>query len=95
MVEIDIPESDNKPVFAFDKAVVRVGKTNQKLTNNEVRELIKKYTVADFDSQIIEEALSFQVSEEYIDTVKEKNITLKPLTKAAYLALSKKKYTFY
>jgi len=90
MVEIDIPQSDNKPVFAFDKAVVRVGKTNQKLTNNEVRELIKKYTIADFDTQVIDDNISFQISDEYLDAIKEKNISLKPLTKAIYLAFSKK-----
>ena len=43
VVEVDIPESDNKPVFAFDKAFVRVGRSNHKLSNSAVRTLIKKY----------------------------------------------------
>lgn len=28
IIEIEVSESDNKPVFAFDRAYVRVGKTN-------------------------------------------------------------------
>ena len=35
IVEIKIPKSDNKPVFAFERAYVRVGKTNQKLSQTE------------------------------------------------------------
>jgi len=30
-VEIEIPESDSKPVFAFDKAYIRTGKSNIKI----------------------------------------------------------------
>jgi ATP-dependent DNA helicase RecG len=51
IIEIEISESDNKPVFAFNQAYIRVGKTNQKITNSELRELIKRYTLADFDRQ--------------------------------------------
>src|SRR3989304_2754307 len=32
-VEIEIPESDYKPVFAFDKAYIRTGKSNIKISN--------------------------------------------------------------
>ncbi|MFH1429690.1 MAG: RNA-binding domain-containing protein, partial [Candidatus Margulisiibacteriota bacterium] len=49
IVEIEIPESDNKPVFAFDRAYIRVGKTNQKLSSSAVKALIKRYTIYDFD----------------------------------------------
>ena len=51
IVEIAIPESDNKPVFTFDKAFIRVGKSNIKLSSSELRKLIKKYTISDYDSQ--------------------------------------------
>jgi len=50
IVEIKIPESDNKPVFAFEKAYTRVGKTNQKLSQSEIKRLIRLYTLPDFDS---------------------------------------------
>jgi hypothetical protein len=46
IVELEIPESDNKPVFAFEKAYVRVGKTNQKLSATEIRDLVKRYTLS-------------------------------------------------
>jgi len=50
-VEIDIPESDNKPLFAFDKAYIRTGKSNLKISNTHLRELIKRYQNPDFDRQ--------------------------------------------
>jgi len=55
IVELEIPESDNKPVFAFEKAYVRVGKTNQKLSATEIRDQIKRYTLPDFDQRILDE----------------------------------------
>ena len=54
IVEIEVSESDNKPVFAFDRAYVRVGKTNQKMSQTEVRELIKRYALSDFDKMYLE-----------------------------------------
>ncbi len=51
-VEIEIPESDNKPVFAFDKAYIRTGKSNLKISNASLRELIKRYHTPDFDFQL-------------------------------------------
>lgn len=52
IVEIVVTESDTKPVFAFNQAYIRVGKTNQKLSNTELRELIKRYTLTDFDNHL-------------------------------------------
>ena len=51
IIEIEIAESDNKPVFAFNQAYLRVGKTNQKINNQELREIIKRYALIDFDNQ--------------------------------------------
>ena len=42
IVEIRVVSSDNKPVFAFERAYIRVGKTTQKLSTTEIRNLIKK-----------------------------------------------------
>ena len=55
IVEIQIPPSDYKPVFAFDRAYKRIGRTNQKLSNKAVRELIKRYNHPDFDIQPVRE----------------------------------------
>ncbi len=80
IVEITIPESDLKPVFAFEKAFVRIGKTNSKLSANELRELIKRYTIPDFDGQIYKKEFNekdFDI--ELINTVKEDYYHLKNL----------------
>ena len=61
IVEIEVSESDNKPVFAFERAYMRVGKTNQKMSQTEVRELIKRYTLPDFDEQPIDAKIAKQV----------------------------------
>lgn len=53
MIEIDVAESDVKPVFAFDRAYIRVGKTNQRLTNADVRALMVRYHLPDFDLQVL------------------------------------------
>lgn len=58
IVEILVTESDTKPVFAFNQAYIRVGKTNQKLSNSELRELIKRYTLTDFDNHVFPKKLS-------------------------------------
>jgi ATP-dependent DNA helicase RecG len=57
MVEVEVSESDNKPVFAFDRAYVRVGKTNQKMSQSAVKELIKRYALSDFDKMHLEKAI--------------------------------------
>jgi ATP-dependent DNA helicase RecG len=54
IIEIEVPASDNKPVFAFDRAYLRVGRTNQKINNSQLRELIKRYTLPDFDRRPFE-----------------------------------------
>ena len=51
ITEIEVKEAEIKPVFAFNKAFVRVGKSNQKLSNQAIRNLIKKYTLPDYDNQ--------------------------------------------
>jgi ATP-dependent DNA helicase RecG len=53
IVSIQVPESDQKPVFAFDRAYIRVGKTNIKLTASEVRQMIKTYTLPDYDEAVL------------------------------------------
>lgn len=53
IIEIEIAENDNKPVFAFEKAYVRVGKANQKLSTAAVRDLIKRYTLPVRDNRSI------------------------------------------
>jgi len=53
IVSIQVPESDQKPVVAFDRAYIRVGKTNIKLTASEVRQMVKAYTLPDYDEAVL------------------------------------------
>jgi len=57
IVEISIPKSDNKPVFAFGRAYIRVGKNTLQLSATEIRELAKKYQIQEYDKLQIETAI--------------------------------------
>jgi ATP-dependent DNA helicase RecG len=94
IVEISIPESDNKPVFAFDKAYIRVGRTNQKLSNQEVKELIKRYDLPDFDEHLIKLSGSFPMDYQLIESQQSQSILSKyysgqQISNAAYLCFTK------
>ena len=67
IIEVEIPASDNKPIFAFGLAYVRVGKTNQKLSQLEVKALIKRYDLPDFDKRYFDGAISeIEIDEQLI-----------------------------
>jgi len=57
IIVIEVSESEVKPVFYRDKAYIRVGRTNQKLSSTEIRTLITNHNnVTSWDEQILEEA---------------------------------------
>lgn len=73
IVELYIPPSDYKPVFAFGKAYTRVGKNTLQLSVAEVRELVKNYSLPDFDRQMLELGLSdFDYDERLIRRINER-----------------------
>lgn len=87
-------QSDNKPVFAFDRAYTRVGKTTQKLSNSELCNLIKKYELPDIDEQ----ALDGKVKETDIDKElfdKFADNTFKNITNAEYWCFVRKNELFH
>jgi ATP-dependent DNA helicase RecG len=88
IVEIDIPESDNKPVFAFNKPYIRVGKSNQKISTAEVKKLIKKYTFTDFDRELFSGNI-VGFDEKLTQLVLKKKIIKNKLTNAQYLCFFK------
>lgn len=51
IVEITIPKSDYKPVFAFGKAYSRVGRSTVQLSAAEIREMSRANILPDFDRQ--------------------------------------------
>lgn len=110
IVEISIHESDQKPVFAFGKAYVRVGRTSIKLTSAEIREMASKYKQTDFDSQISSESIGeLEISQNVLDVVHSKIsnfnaikfIQRQKLTRgdllnnAAYLCFTRKNTEYY
>lgn len=91
IVEIAIAQSDYKPVFAFEKAWVRIGKSNIKLSANELRELMRRYSFQDFDSQL---SKSKTIASEFDNDIYKKFTSLaykfpKDLTIAEYLSFIK------
>lgn len=66
IVEITVAQSDYKPIFAFEKAWIRIGKSNIKLSANELRELIRRYSYQEFDSQISKSKTTASEFDSYI-----------------------------
>ncbi|AIS31117.1 AlbA family DNA-binding domain-containing protein [Methanobacterium formicicum] len=57
IISIEVSESTSKPVFYRDKAYIRVGRTNQKLSSTEIRNLITtEHRVTSWDEQVVTEA---------------------------------------
>ena len=62
-VEIFVEEADTKPVFAFDRPYVRVGKTTQKLSATALREMVLRHGPGRFDENTVQLSRhEFQVS---------------------------------
>ena len=110
IAEISIQESDQKPVFAFGKAFIRVGRTSVKLSSAEIRDLASKYKQIDFDSQISSESIKeLEISEQVMGVVRrkisdfnaKKFIRWQKLTRgellnnAAYLCFTQKNTEYY
>lgn len=57
VIGIEVSESSTKPVFYRDKAYIRVGRSNQKLSSTEIRILItNENSITSWDEQVLEEA---------------------------------------
>ena len=54
IVEVLVEENPAKPVFAFDRAYVRVGKTTQKLSAHAIKEMARANLPGEFDTRITE-----------------------------------------
>lgn len=91
IIEISVPKSDYKPVFAFDKAWMRVGKSNVKLSAEKLRELILRYGQKDFDNQPLDmHKKEVDLDESWLNKMATKGFTLsKSLNYADYLCLTK------
>lgn len=56
IIVIEVRESKSKPVFAFDKVYKRVGKSNQRVSSDELRKLALEGKKVYWDEQICEDA---------------------------------------
>ncbi|GAA5818033.1 MAG: ATP-dependent DNA helicase [Methanobrevibacter sp. CfCl-M3] len=67
IIVIEVYESNTKPVFYRDKAYIRVGRTKQKLSSTEIRNLItNENKVTSWDEQIIEDASPEDIDNESV-----------------------------
>lgn len=96
IVEIIVPQSDYKPVFAFEKAWIRVGKSNVKLSTDKLRELILRYSYQEFDNQMVSfDNSDMEFDTEVLDKFYAKSYQLpKRLNVAEYLCFSKVNYNY-
>ncbi|MDO9537477.1 MAG: helix-turn-helix domain-containing protein [Thermoplasmata archaeon] len=91
IISIEVNESPIKPVFAFDRAFKRVGRTNQRLTSIELRELSRFGVGYCFTAQAVKGATLDDISEEairkFVETSKERRgWTVKYSSKQDFLA---------
>lgn len=57
VIVLEVSENASKPVFYRDKAYIRVGRTNQRLSSTEIRNLITcENRITSWDEQVLEEA---------------------------------------
>jgi len=67
IIAISLKEIEEKPVFFKDRAFQRVGKTNQRISANKIRELAKQERVKlHWDEKICERANSEDIDEEKV-----------------------------
>ncbi|PXF57211.1 MAG: transcriptional regulator [Candidatus Methanogaster sp.] len=62
IITIEVAKSPIKPVFALDRAFKRVGKTNQRLTSSEIRELARYGVAYCYSAQIVKGATIDDIS---------------------------------
>jgi ATP-dependent DNA helicase RecG len=67
IITIEVAKSPIKPVFAFDRAYKRVGKTNQRLTSGEIRELARYGVAYCYSAQIVKGATIDDISSDRIN----------------------------
>ncbi|ADZ09362.1 putative transcriptional regulator [Methanobacterium lacus] len=84
VVIIEVEENEEKPVFFRDKAFIRVGKTNQKLSSSEIKRMILEgHSGVYWDEKICENALKDDIDVDKLkwfvnETNKQRNRDLDP-----------------
>lgn len=88
IIKVYVPEYPVKPVWVKEKVFIRVGKTNQRITVEKIRELIKTNTPFHWDKQISSEFKLSDISVKdikyFVQCVKdERNSDLEPKAKTS------------
>ncbi len=88
IIKVFVPEYPVKPVWVKEKVFVRVGKTNQRITVEKIRQLIKTNTPFHWDKQILSEFKLSDISVKdikyFVQRVKdERNSDLDPKAKTS------------
>jgi len=94
IVEIEVHASDYKPVFAFHRAYSRVGKTNIQLSSNEIKSLVQKFDLPDFD-QIVRKKVPQSVLDEKIVKDLQYEFSSNKVTNAEYLCFARQPLDFH
>ncbi len=66
VIVISVEESPSKPVFAYGRAFKRVGKSNHKLSKDEIRKLMMESSNVYWDEQICKGAKTNDIDEEKV-----------------------------
>lgn len=66
IIVIEVKESKSKPVFAFDKVYKRIGKSNQRVSSDEIRKLALEGKKIYWDEEICEDANLEDIEEEKV-----------------------------
>ncbi|MBT9148253.1 MAG: hypothetical protein DDT32_02025 [Syntrophomonadaceae bacterium] len=66
IIVIEVRENKSKPVFAFDKVYKRVGKSNQRVSSDEIKKLALEGKKVYWDGQICEDASLKDIDKEKV-----------------------------
>ncbi|MCG2735873.1 MAG: helix-turn-helix domain-containing protein [Candidatus Methanoperedenaceae archaeon] len=66
IIVVEVKESKSKPVFAFDRVYKRVGKSNHKVSSDEIRKMALEGKKIYWDEQICEDASLEDIDEEKV-----------------------------
>jgi len=81
VIVVDALESKQKPVLAFGRAVIRVGKSNQKLGYEEIRNLALQTSKVYWDERICDDASLEDIDEEKVMRYLERREEIRKVSK--------------
>jgi len=81
VIEIEVPESKSKPVFAFDNVFKRVGKSNHRVSSEEMRKMVLEGKKVYWDVEICESASVKDIDNKKVNWYLMKREEIRKITK--------------